>query len=120
MTRNRREAHAALGPQRVTTTVVVSGLVPGNPPLLAWYRRLKRAAGRQKIHMQRVEVPDRNLFERLRREVREGDEITITIVTDWSAHGAPTHLESFAHAPATSSTPSMSPARLADRRTDES
>ncbi len=84
----------------MTTRVIVTGIVPGDPPMLAWHKRLRGVGGKEKVHTQWVPVLDRQVLERLRCEVQPGDEIEVTIVTDWSAAGAPTHLADFAGASA--------------------
>lgn len=79
----------------LTTSVTVAGLVQSDPPLLAWYKRLRGPERQQKLHTQWTPVLDQRLADRLRDEVRNGDQIEITIATDWSQQGAPTYLVDF-------------------------
>ncbi len=85
-------------PQVVTTTVTVTGLVPGEPPTVAWCKRLRGLGGREKVHTQWVKVPDPALFQRLQRDVRVGDEIVATVITDWHESGYTTYLADFSTA----------------------
>jgi len=82
-------------PESVATEVTVAGIVAGDPPLLAWQKRLHRSDGKQKVHVQWTPVLDQALLERLQRQVCEGDQIEIVVVTDWSRAGAPTYLAGF-------------------------
>jgi hypothetical protein len=83
------------GRQVVKTTVTVSGLVPGDPPMLAWHKRLQGMGGREKVHTQWVQVRDSDLFRRLQEQVHGGDVIEVTMVTDWASEGAATVLTDF-------------------------
>lgn len=82
-------------PDILTVEVTVTGFVPGDPPLLAWHKRLHGVDGKQKVHAQWTPVLDSRLIERLQQQVQPGDPITITIATDSSKEGAPTRLTDF-------------------------
>ena len=81
--------------QTARTTVTVDGFIPGDPPKLAWHKRLRGPGGREKVVTQLIEVRDHQLFSRLQREAKPGSQIQVTLVTDWSQPGAPTFLTSF-------------------------
>lgn len=69
----------------VTTTVTVAGLNAGNPSSLTTTTRAVNSQGIARHITQRVAVRDADLFQRLCAEVSQGDEISVTLVTDWSA-----------------------------------
>jgi hypothetical protein len=81
--------------ETLTLRVCVSGLVETDTPQLAFSKRLSRKGGKEKIYTQMVTVTDPFLLARLREEVEPGDELDITVETDWSAEGVPTLLTGF-------------------------
>lgn len=69
----------------ITTTATVVAITAGDPPALTTVKRAINPQGIARHITQKVAVRDARLFERLRAEVREGDEIQTTLVTDLSA-----------------------------------
>ena len=88
-----------LKPQRVTSAVTLLDLVPGtattSPAILTSSRVRLRNGGERPI-AEKVSVPDAALWHRLTCEVSKGDEICITVETDWSDPDLPTRLADFA------------------------
>jgi cytidylate kinase len=64
--------------------------------MLAWHKSLSGSGSRRKVHMQWVQISDAVLLADLREHVREGQEIEVTIATDWSVEGAPSYVAGFA------------------------
>lgn len=79
----------------VTVRGTVTGLVPGSPPTLAFYQRLSVMGGKEKTFTQWLKVPDDDLFRRLQEQVRPGDEIEVTVTTDWDDEDYDTYLTDF-------------------------
>ena len=82
--------------QQVSTSVTVTGLVPGDPPMLAFIKRLRHKGGEEKVHSQWSPVPDSEVFRRLQTEVSAGDQIEVTLVTEWDDDSITTHVADFA------------------------
>lgn len=104
--------------ERVTTTVTLLDLIPGDPPAIVTFERLVGTDGKTKPFTQKIPVPDASLFRSLAAEAAKGDLINVTTVTDWAAEGLPTHLASFsivrgvssaAQEPTTAGRPPLSP-----------
>lgn len=70
---------------QITTTATVVAVAAGDPPSLTTIKRAVNPQGIARHIMQKVAVRDEALFERLCVEVAKGDEIRVTLVTDWSA-----------------------------------
>lgn len=81
--------------QQVTRTVTLVDLTVGEPPTIVTREQLQRPDGATRNFAQVVPVPDRELFKRLRAEVRAGDEIEITTLTEWTKPGSPVRLVAF-------------------------
>ncbi len=79
----------------VTTTVIVTDLIPGDPPALVTVKRAVNSQGNVRHITQRIAVRDRSLAQRLFAEVRPGDEITLTLTTTWAAESYETDLCDF-------------------------
>lgn len=69
--------------QKVTLRVNVGGIVEGEPPSLAWWKRARRPDGKERIVSQSVKVLDEQLFRQLTATVKSGDEIEICVVNEW-------------------------------------
>lgn len=80
--------------QVVRVVAQVTDLVPGNPARLSFIKRLQ-SQGREKFFSQSVVVPDDRLFRRLRRGVRRGDSVELTLKTVWDEASYSTVLVSF-------------------------
>ncbi len=87
-----------LGPQRVTSVVTLVDVVPGDerhlPAIIASTSVLLKSGGRKTV-TEKVPVPDPALLSRLIGEVAKGDELQITVETDWSHPDLPTRLVAF-------------------------
>ncbi len=70
---------------RITTTATVVAVAAGDPPSLTTIKRAVNPRGIARHITQKVAVRDDALFKRLCAEVSPGDEIQVTLVTDWSA-----------------------------------
>ncbi len=68
-----------------TTTATVVAVTAGDPPSLTTIKRAVNPQGITRHITQKVAVRDDALFQRLCAEVSPGDEIRVTLVTDWSA-----------------------------------
>ena len=69
----------------IMTTATVVAITAGEPPSLTTLKRAVNPHGVARHITQKVAVRDARLFERLRAEVRKGDEIKVILVTDLSA-----------------------------------
>jgi hypothetical protein len=89
---------AQSGIDRTTTVVtlvdIVAGLEDVTPAILACTSVRLKNGGRRTI-TQRIPVPDPTLFRRLVQEAAKGDELRITVETDWNAPGLPVRLTDF-------------------------
>jgi hypothetical protein len=80
----------------VTTIVTLLDVVPGAPPAILTRARFRLKTGGTKTITQKVPVHDPALFRRFVAEIAKGDEVEITVTTDWSKPGLPTQLDAFA------------------------
>ena len=78
----------------VTTRVRVIGIVPADPPLLAFSQRLHGVHGGEKLSTQSVRI-DGVLLQRLQRDVNPGDELDVTLTIEWGSDDYATHLSDF-------------------------
>jgi hypothetical protein len=85
--------------ESITRPVKVLDIVPGPPPAILTYERLRLQGGGTKPFMQQVPVLDDVLSLRLLREVAVGDEVRITVVTEWGQPGLPHYLADFTRKP---------------------
>ena len=77
-------------------SVTVSGIQEEKvPPRLAFYTLFTRRDGKKKHCPSTALITDTNLLQRLREEVKSGDQIRVYIETDWAAEGIPTVLKDF-------------------------
>ena len=83
------------GAEAVTTVVTLVDVLPGSPPAIVTRERTRQKSGAIRTFTQEVPVSDPSLFERLVAVARVGDELEVTVVTDWSQPGLPTRLEQF-------------------------
>jgi hypothetical protein len=81
--------------ERVTRPVKLLDIVGSDPPAILTYEQFPLPSGGMKGFTQEVPVLDRALFERLLREAAVGDEVEITVVTEWGTPGAPHYLADF-------------------------
>jgi hypothetical protein len=79
----------------MTTRITVTGIAPGTPPRLVWHRRSRRLDGAERLFSQALIIPEPALFERLKAEVRSGDVLEITSVTEWGPDHVRTYLTDF-------------------------
>jgi hypothetical protein len=89
------EVEAKAVPTTDEYRVTVTGLVEGNPTLLGFYSTLTLGNGTQRRIAQVVRVVDEDLLQRLRVEVRPGDEIRVSTVVDKAVPDCPTVLKDF-------------------------
>jgi hypothetical protein len=64
---------------RVHTKITVDSIREGDPPVLIYHKIATRLDGKQRLFAQSVKITDRDLFSRLYKEVRAGDQITVCI-----------------------------------------
>lgn len=84
-----------LDKQSVKTVVTFVEAVPGHPSYLVFFSRLRNTRGREKVLTQQVDVLDADLFQQILAQAVRGDEIEVTITTDWGKPGSPTYLTAF-------------------------
>lgn len=80
--------------QTVTARVTVNA-ISNEPPSLTFSKLLTGRAGTAKLHSQRVDVPDSRLAGRLQAVTKRGDEIDVTLATEWRSDGYRTYLVDF-------------------------
>lgn len=68
---------------KVESRVKVVGIMDGERPAIMAVTRAINPSGVIRHFTQKVPVPDTALFRKLTSEVKKGDEITATIVTEW-------------------------------------
>jgi hypothetical protein len=76
----------------VTSKVRVTDLIVGEPVQLLITQSVLRPDGKARSITQKVRVLDAQLASRLAQEVRPGDEIQVTIVTEWTDSSYSTHV----------------------------
>lgn len=77
------------------TTVVRLKKISTSPPSITTHERFTQARGGKRTFTELIPVSDARLFQRLQAEVRVGDRIRVTVVTDWDARPHRKWLESF-------------------------
>jgi hypothetical protein len=82
--------------------VSVVGLTPGDPAFVTVSRSARRPDGKERTFVQKLQTTA-DLFARLVSEVKEGEEIEATIVTQWRKAGYTTRLCDFVAVTASSS-----------------
>ena len=88
-------AKNTLGRKTAWFTVIVTGLVEGSPARFGFYSTLLLRNGTKKRCPMVVQVTDEELLQRLRQEVKPGDEIQVCVETDWATEGIPKFLKDF-------------------------
>ena len=68
----------------MTTIVIVADLIPGERPALIAVKCAVNSLGIARHLTQKVLVPSTALAQRLFAEVQRGDEITLTLTTNWT------------------------------------
>lgn len=81
--------------EEATTTSKVVGITPGDPPRITLVDHVPGPRGVMRHFTQQVPIRDATLFQRLRVEVRTGDEIRATVVNEYSDLGSVTYLAGF-------------------------
>lgn len=81
--------------EEVTSQVNVLDIIAGEPAYLLIAQRAVRQDGKQRTITQKIRVLDAAVFSRLCTAVNKGDEIEVTIVTEWSKQGYTSHLSDF-------------------------
>lgn len=80
--------------EEVTNRVTVLDVIPGEPAFLLIGQLAARADGNKRTITQKVRVLD-DVFSRIRATVSKGDEIEVTIVTEWSKLGYASYMSDF-------------------------
>lgn len=83
-----------------TTRATFTRVELGEPSTVAFHKILTRPDGKQKYVAMSVPIRDERLLARAIRELRSGDEIEVTIETQWTEDGIPKTLLDFAKVPA--------------------
>lgn len=73
----------------------VAAMIAGEPLQITLAQRVVRPDGKQRSITQKVRVPDSLLALRLNGEVKLGDEIEVSIVTEWTENGYSTYLSDY-------------------------
>ena len=79
--------------------VTVSRMEEANPLRLTFYTVLTRRDGKQKHCSKSVSVVEAALVQRLREEVKVGDQIRVCLETNWASDDIPTVLKDFCPLP---------------------
>lgn len=79
----------------VTNRVRVVEIIPGDPVQITVVQHVTRPDGKVRTISQKTPVIDRCMAQRVLAEIRKGDEIAATIVTEWSKQGYTTYLVDF-------------------------
>ena len=80
---------------QTTRTVKITDIIGGDSPAVLTSERVSDARGRTRLFTQKVPVPDVALFTRLSAEVVKGDEVEVTVVTQWTDDDYTTSLADF-------------------------
>ena len=86
----------------VTSKVKVLDILVGDPAYLLTAQSAARPDGKVRTITQKVRVLDTSLLSRLTASVEKGDEIEVTIVTEWAKSGYSTYLFDFRAMPSLS------------------
>jgi hypothetical protein len=97
------------------TRVKATGYLPGPPPRLAWTKLARRPDGVEKMISHWTEIADEELSQRMAAEVRVGDELEITSITEWGEGYTRTYLTDFVILSPKQSAAAPSPAQEAAR-----
>lgn len=89
----------------VTRVVQVLDILVDGVPRILTGEWLCRQGRRVKMFQQMIPVQDALLFERFTSQVRPGDSVQVTVVTEWHEQGYTTYLVDFAPTPRTTSAP---------------
>lgn len=81
--------------EQVTNTVTVVQLDCGEHAFVMVKQIARRPDGKERVIVQKVSVTDRDLVCRLSFELRPGDRIAATIVTEWSTDAYDSRLTDF-------------------------
>jgi len=81
--------------EEVTSKVEVLDIIAGEPTYLLTAQRAARPDGKVRTITQKVAVLDASVLHRLYENANKGDEIEVTIVTEWSKNGYSTYLFDF-------------------------
>jgi hypothetical protein len=80
---------------RVTSKVLLTDILTGQPTQVMVTQRAVRPDGKVRTITQKIPVPDASLMARLCAEARIGDTIEVTVITEWSKSGYITYLSDF-------------------------
>ena len=80
---------------KVTSRVQVTDIIVGEPTYILLVQCAVRPDGKERTITQKVPILDREVLARLCSEIKKGDEIEATIVTEWSKQGYKTYLSDF-------------------------
>jgi hypothetical protein len=89
--------------EQVTIRVTFTGLLPGTPPQVSYYKRSRHAGGQEKVIAGLVEVRDEQICLAL-RQIKEGEELVLRIETDWTQPDLPSFVTAFTRLPQQSQT----------------
>ncbi len=83
------------GREEVTSKVKVLDIIFDDPAYLLVAQHAARADGKVRTLTQKIRVQDAAVLSRLAATVNKGDDIEVTIVTEWSKSGYSTSLFDF-------------------------
>ena len=81
--------------EEVTSRVKVLDIIAEDPASLLIAQRAVRSDGNVRTVTQKIRVQDTAILSRLTAMVQKGDDIEVTIVTEWSKSGYATFLSDF-------------------------
>ena len=87
--------HQMIRKDKVTSRVQVTDIIVGEPTYILLVQCAVRPDGKERTITQKVPILDREVLARLCSEIKKGDEIEATIVTEWSKQGYKTYLSDF-------------------------
>lgn len=79
---------------RTTSLVTVLDLLPGDVPAILTQEKTKYKGG-TRLFTQKVPVRDGALFQQLYAQIRKGDQIETSVVTEWYETRSVMYLEAF-------------------------
>lgn len=89
--------------EQVTIRVSFTGLLPGTPPQVGYYKHVRHPDGQEKMVSGLVKARDEQLCEAL-RQIEAGEELMLQIETDWTQPDLPSFVTAFTRLPQQSQT----------------
>ena len=78
-----------------TAEVSVTAILSGSPPAIKVMYRAENARGTARQFARQIPVPDADLFRRLQANIKQGERIQVTTVSEWYEDGYTSYLSDF-------------------------